>query len=118
MGEQGEPYRMSVSTAERRRSRRMAASHPAALYGDNGSLVARGRTSNISENGLFLLAKIRGKTPQEGGQVVLEMSVPDASSKPNRRRCTRTVRFIARIVRSVRLGHLVGLGVEFQQQLV
>ena len=107
---------MSVRTAERRRSRRGSASHTVALFADNGNLIARGKTSNISENGIFFLAKIKGTTP-EGGQVVLEMSVPDAGSRPNRARRLRTVRFSARIVRSVRLGHLVGLGIEFREQL-
>jgi len=103
---------MSVRSAERRRSRRRAASHPAAVFTRSGSLLARGKTSNISENGVLLLAKITGKTP-DSGQVMLELTVPDAGASPSRGNRTRTVRFHARIVRSVRLGHLVGLGVEF-----
>lgn len=107
---------MTVKTAERRRSRRGAASHAAAVFAANGALVARGKTSNISETGIFLLAKIGGRTPRNE-QVELEMSVPDAGSKPNRHGRMRTVRFSARIVRSIRIGHLVGLGIELGQPL-
>ena len=108
---------MSAQSAERRRSRRRPASHPGAVFAGNGTLVARGKTGNISENGVFLLAKIEGKTPQSG-RVELELSIPEAGSNPNRRGRTRTVRFSARIVRSVRLGHLVGLGIEFDEQIL
>ena len=107
---------MSVRSAERRRSRRGAASHHAAVFTRSGGLIARGKTSNISENGVFLLAKIKGMTPASG-QVTLELVVPETSSKANRSGRMRTVRFSARIVRSVRLGHLVGLGIEFDEQL-
>jgi len=107
---------MSVRSAERRRSRRGSASHPAAVFARNGGFIARGRTSNISETGVFLLAKIKGKTPN-GGEIILELSVPDAGSKPCRNGRTRTVRFRARIIRSIRLGHLVGLGIAFEEQL-
>ena len=106
---------MSVRSAERRRSRRKAASHHAAVFTRSGALVARGKTSNISENGVFLLARIDGKTPVSG-RVTLELVVPDASNKPNRSARMRTVRFSARIIRTVRLGHLVGLGIEFDEQ--
>ena len=107
---------MSVRTAERRRSRRQPASHTVAMFANNGNLIARGKTSNISETGIFLVAKIAGKTP-ENGQVVLELSVPRGGDHPNRGRRLRTVRCRARIVRSIRLGHLVGLGIEFLGQL-
>ena len=107
---------MSVSAAERRLSRRGAASHAATVLATNGSVIARGKTSNISEDGVFVVAKIRGNSP-ENTNVVLELSVPDASSKSSRRGRMRTVRFKARIVRTIRMGNLVGLGIAFESQI-
>jgi len=110
------PYQMGTSSAERRRSRRGAASHAARVYTSSGSLVAEGKTSNISENGAMVLVSIKGKAPQSG-RIVVELVVPDASEKPSRRSRSRTVRFDARIIRTVSLGHLVGLGIEFAKEL-
>ena len=110
------PYEMSANSAERRRSKRGAASHAARVYSANGLLLAEGKTSNISENGVLVVAKIMGAEPQNGG-IVLELAVPDASSKPSRRGRSRTVRFDAQIIRTVRLGHLVGVGIEFKREL-
>jgi len=107
---------MSVSAAERRLNRRGAASHAATVFATNGSVIARGRTSNISENGVFIVAKIKGKSP-ENTRVVVELSVPDASGKSSRRGRMRTVRFKARIIRTIRLGHLVGIGIAFDTQI-
>ena len=87
---------MSASSAERRRSKRGAASHAARVYAASGALIAEGKTSNISENGVLVLASIKGKVPQHG-QVVLELAVPDASDKPSRRGRSRTVRFLSLI---------------------
>ena len=110
-------HEMSARSAERRRSRRGAASHAARVYAASGSLIAEGKTSNISENGVFVLASIKGKATPQNGRVVLELVVPDASNKPSRRERSRTVRFEARIIRTVTLGHLVGMGIEFDKQI-
>ena len=107
---------MSVRTGERRRSRRGAASHVVAVYAADGALVARGKTSDISENGVLLLAKA-GRPVPRSGEVVVEVSIPDAGSKPNRRGRMRTVRLGGRIVRAAAMGRLVGLGIEFDRPL-
>ncbi len=64
---------------------------------------------------MFVVATIRGNSPQNM-RVVVELSVPDASGKSSRRGHTRTVRFKARIIRTIRLGNLVGLGIAFENQ--
>ena len=107
---------MSVRTAERRRSRRRPASHAAAVYAADGTLVARGKTGNISENGVLLLTRAGRRMPGSG-EVVVEVSIPDAGSKPNRRGRLRRVRFSGRIVRQAPVGHLVELGIAFDRRL-
>ena len=63
---------MSANSAERRRSKRGAASHAARVYSASGLLLAEGKTSNISENGVLVVAKIKGANATTVADAVLQ----------------------------------------------
>jgi len=104
---------MSVRVSERRRSVRVLAAYPTVLTDERGRTLARGRTANISEHGLFVVVSGRVPSPA-GGSVVARISVPATAERGSN---TRTVIYDCRIVRRQALGQLLGLGVEFRKKL-
>lgn len=107
---------MTVHVAERRRSVRTTAAYPVSICDRRGRVLSRGRTANISENGVFVLVGNSRALPLSG-QVFLQITVPDASGRQFRRDASRTVRYACRIVRSQSLGRFVGMGIEFVRKL-
>jgi len=109
---------MRTRTAERRHSPRIAAVHPMAVRTPDGRVLVRGWTVNISESGVFVVANGHRSLPQMK-EVVVEMTVP-ASSPNGRERgeVKRVIRYVGRIVRTQRLGKLIGLGIEFLKKSV
>ncbi len=106
---------MSTRVQEKRQSFRVPAAYPAVVIDRKGHVLARGRTANISENGVFILVNPRREiVPQE--TIILELAVPSTSSR-TRENASRLVRYRCRIVHIQRLGHLIGLGVEFLGKL-
>ena len=105
-----------VRTPERRRNARLSAAHPVALLDRQGRVLLRARTSQISETGLHCLTLAR-RALQLKGRVNVEIDLP--AGRPGRQRhCpTRTVRYLARIVRTEELGEMVGLAIEFIENL-
>jgi hypothetical protein len=101
---------MTVRVAEKRRSVRIPAAYPTLLADPGGRFLARGRTANISEHGLFVIVSTP-TPPPDGEAVIIEVTVPAPNDD------TRTVVYTCRIVRRQAVGHLVGLGVEFAKKL-
>jgi hypothetical protein len=102
---------MSIRVQEKRQSLRVPAAYPAVVLDRKGHALARGRTANISENGVLVLVNPRREiVPEE--TVILELSVPSTSSR-TRDNARRVVRYRCRVVHIQRLGHLLGVGVEF-----
>lgn len=99
---------MSIGTRERRRSVRTSAAYPATLYDHRGRALARGRVSNISENGLLVIAE--GLTDVSvSDEVAIDFVTPvDDENGSN----WGAMRRVYRIVRIQRLNQLVGLGLE------
>jgi PilZ domain len=106
----------AVRHAGRRRNRRLPSVHRAEIFGCDGQLLARGRTGNISEHGVFVIAKM-AERPPEGHKVFIELHLPKLSTRTTRNAPTRPVRFQGRVVRTISLGQLVGLGVELIENL-
>ena len=95
----------------------MAAAHPALIRTCRGHFLARGRTANISETGVFIIARCPDGPPRDE-EVVVEIELPSAAATARGRRPgTREVRYRCRVVRTRTLGHLVGLGVEFMEKI-
>ena len=107
---------MGVKTSERRRDARQPAACSVEVLDDRGRLLARGRATNISENGLFLLT---GRCPNlpSSGRVMLKITLPAPRQKRSRRGAGRIVVYLGRIVRRQVLGQLSGVGVEFVRKL-
>ena len=106
---------MTVRTAEKRRSIRVPAAYGATIRDRRGCALARGRTANISEHGVFIIAHPLARLPK-AAQVYLEMILPSARDSHGRP-WRRTVYYLCRIVRTERLGHLVAVGLEFVKKL-
>ena len=107
---------MGTLLAERRRSVRTPAAYQATLYSRQGRVLARGRTTNISQSGAFVVAENRRNIPLSG-RICVEIAVPGLSVSPGRRARMRVVRYACRIVRTQALGQLIGLGIEFVRKL-
>lgn len=101
---------MTIRIAERRRSVRIPAAYPTLVADPHGRFLARGRTANISEHGLFVIVSTPAPPPS-GEEVVVELSVPAPNDD------TRTVTYSCRIARRQAVGQLIGLGVEFARKL-
>ncbi len=107
---------MSVHVRERRRGSRMSVSHPVTLRDRRGRVLLRGRTSDISQRGLYCLTECR-RGLRLKGRVMLEITLP-AGRAPRRRHATqRTARHAGRIVRVEEIGQLVGLAIELIDRL-
>ena len=106
---------MNITEAERRRNSRLAASHSVTILTADGRKLVNGRTGNISPRGLFVIARFNNDLPED--EVLLELKVPTARSHVSGGTQTRSVRLRARIVRTVRLGQLVGLGLQLIDDL-
>jgi hypothetical protein len=100
---------MTVRVGERRRSIRLPAAYPTLLAEPGGRVLARGRTANISEHGLFLIVSSPTLPPQ-GHTLIVEITVPAPNDD------VRTISYSCRIVRRQAVGQLVGLGVEFARE--
>ena len=103
----------SVGTAERRRQLRKEAVWPVILRDESGQEIARGKTINISNTGIF--AMFDGQlSVGPGEEYQIEFAVPTTDPGGGARPLdTRTNRYTCRIVRSSRLGSMVGMGIEF-----
>ena len=108
---------MTVRTAERRRSVRLAAAYPAIVRDRRGRILARGRTANISEKGVFVIARRRAGPPPPQEDISVELTIPAARTLRSRRQAVRTVRYRGRIARTQPIGQLIGLGIEFLEKL-
>ena len=107
---------MSVRSEERRRDFRAPAAHAATIMDARGRVIARGRSANISENGVMII--IRSNSSLDGlGEVLVELTLPGVSKKDVIHGETRTVRYRCRVARVQTLGQLVGLGMEFMEKL-
>ena len=104
---------MPVRAVEKRLSLRISAAYPVSVCRKDKTFLAKGRTANISENGL--LAVVRGC--QLPAEVLVEITLPSQSGSNRTRNQTRTVLYRARIVRQQVLGNLLGLGVELLEKV-
>ncbi len=93
----------------------MSAAYPVVISDGHGRVLAKGRTANISEHGVFVVTSAGGAL-KAGGTIDLQISVPHATGSAKRRPGIRTVHRHCRIVRVQAVGHLLGIGVEFVSQ--
>ncbi len=103
---------MTVRTAERRRNSRLPAAFRSILRDRRGRILAKGRTANISENGVFIMLS-RAVSAALHDTVSVEMTVPADPIAGTR----RLVNYRCRIVRRQEMGNMVGLGLTFVKKL-
>jgi hypothetical protein len=106
---------MTVRIAERRQSVRVAAAYPISIRDKHLRLLAQGRTANISECGLYMIAR-RGSRARMGDTVFIEMLVPATSAEGARRGQMREVRYLGQIVRCEKVGQLAALGIRMTER--
>ena len=107
---------MSVRATERRRKDRTAAAHPVAICDPRGQLLVRGRTSDVSETGLYCLTEAR-RALRIRGRVIVEVSLPAGRSPRLRHRRMRKIRYLGKVLRVDEIGQLVGLALELVEKL-
>ncbi len=108
---------MATVTTERRASIRAAAAYSVTLCDRRGRFLARGRTVNISECGMYaMFSPLRSNTPPQ--QVQVQVSIPDCSAtcRPGQA-AFRTVIYHSRVTRWELIGQMIGLGIEFVRKL-
>ena len=106
---------MCKRVIERRKSQRVSEIHPAAVLDADGYVLAKGRTSNISERGVFLIVDgLWG--PELNSRVILELKLPTTGTarRPDKK---RTVVYKARVVRTHGSGCIFGVGLELMEKV-
>jgi hypothetical protein len=93
----------------------MPAAHAVRIFDNRGIVLARARTVNISECGVFVLVNLHRPLPPSG-QVRLEIVLP-AGGDAGRRDRHRTVLYLCRIARVQSVGQMKGLGLAFVKKL-
>ena len=106
---------MTTRTAERRRSIRFAAAYPVVVKNRRGVVIGRGRTSNISEGGVYVFLNCR--RPPAEATLLLELTLPDAAADRGRHSRSRKVLYSVRMARYEPVGNLWGLGLAFIEKL-
>jgi len=104
------------TNADRRTAGRLSTAFPVAVCDRNGRLLARGRSANVSAQGLFVVASAR-RSLQTRTRVRVFLQLPEASDRAGRRERTRPVEYVCRVARVQQIGDLVGLGLEFVEKV-
>jgi len=107
---------MSVRTEERRCGRRLAGSYPVVVRDRRGRVLARGRTGNVSQTGLYLLAD-RPRDIRPERTVLVEIVLPVLARHRLADGARRTVRYLGRVVRAEEVGQLIGVAIELGRKL-
>jgi hypothetical protein len=106
---------MTVMVRERRGTLRIAAAYPVVIRDRRGRVIAKGRTANISQSGIYLILPARNEI-KPGASFNLELSLPGVDSR-GRLGANRTVNYRGRVVRTDTLGQLLGVGIELVRKL-
>jgi hypothetical protein len=89
---------------------------PVAICDGQWRILVRGRTANISDSGVSVVADARRNVPAEG-DILLEITQPpDPYARRGQDHC-RIYRYAGRVARTQQLGNLVGLGIEFTRKV-
>ncbi len=111
-----ETHKTTTLTADRRRAARLPRSYCASIRDGRGNILARGRTTNISETGLFIVGTGRdGALDRE--HVVVEIDIPSTKPRRDGRGGLRRVQYVARVVRTQAFGPMFGVGLELLEKL-
>ena len=100
---------MVTGLQERRLSTRVTAAHGVIVRDLEGRLLARGRTADISERGVFVLADSHPAL-QVDWEILAELCVPALARG---RSGSRTVTYRCRVARLLPIAQLTGLALEF-----
>ena len=100
-----------MNVSERRRYRRFALQCPVNLYNDHGHLLARTRSEDLSDGGLFLALKL-SQLPHLDSELGVSLAVPRDSDNSQ---ALEHVDCRARVVRHQPMKDpmLAGVGLEF-----
>ena len=104
-----------IQITDRRRSMRIAAAYPVSLCDEQWRILARGRTANISDTGVSVVADARRGVP-DSGTLHVEITLPIEGAVVSGRRQMCIARYVCRIARTQQLGNLMGLGLDFDSK--
>lgn len=105
-----------AAIVERRRMARVSVAYPVTLLDSRGRVLARGRTTDISQDGvLAVVVAASGQINAE--RVILEVTVPKTRPRHTNRQPGRRISYLAKVVRQEPLGQMIGLALEFVEKL-
>ena len=82
-------------TAERRNTSRASVTYPVSLFDRRGNILARGRTTDVSQSGVFAVVVPTSRAVR-ARNVVLEVTVPDGKANRGRKGAGRKVTYFSR----------------------
>lgn len=89
---------------------------PVAICDGQWRILVRGRTANISDSGVSVVADARRNVPIDG-DILVEITEPaDPYARKGEDHC-RIHRYAGRVARTQQLGNLMGLGIEFTRHV-
>ncbi len=103
---------MAIRIFDRRHNRRHLAAYPIDLKDACGRVVVHGRTTNLSECGASVLARLPGGPPAER-DVLAALNLPPRHAGD----AQRIVKYRGRIVGVDTLGKLTCMGVKFLEKI-
>jgi hypothetical protein len=106
---------MNISLLDQRQGVRSNSAYAIRIKDMDGRVLGKGRTANVSENGLLVLVD----TPEDmevGQQVLLDMVLPGVTGA-TRHDVARTVTYQARVANVRYIGHMLGMGLELVKKV-
>ena len=111
-----ETAEMKALIADRRRNTRTPKSFHAVIRDRRGCILLRGRTTNISEDGVFIVGPATNGHPAQE-DLIVELDIPTTNPRRDGKGGLRRVQYLTRVVRMQTLGHLIGVGLEFVERI-
>ena len=100
---------------DKRRAPRASAIYSATIRDPSGHILGHGRTSNVGIMGLFLIAPLQHR-PHLNERLLIEIDL-NSSPYPGGPKVTQAAHYLARVVRTRRVGRLIGVGLELLDKI-
>ena len=107
---------MKPLAPERRGRARASVAYPVTVSDRRGRILARGRTTDLSQSGLFVVVTAP-KGSIKASQVEVEISIPKTRFRGGARETPRKVRYLVHVVRREEFGQMYGLALDFIEKL-
>lgn len=100
---------------DKRRAPRASATYSATIRDTSGRVLGHGRTSNVGIMGLLLIAPLEHR-PHLNDHLLIEIDL-NSRPYPGGPKVPQAAHYLARVVRTRRVGRLVGVGLELLDKI-